>query len=66
MSDLSGLPDISTLIDQVIETHRAEVAKYQAGKGGVLGFLVGQVVTLSRGTCDPKAVVVELRQRLLG
>src|SRR3990167_1535510 len=42
------------IIDQVIKDNPDAVAKFQAGKTNVLGYLVGQVMKLTHGKVDPK------------
>ncbi|MEW6047212.1 MAG: Asp-tRNA(Asn)/Glu-tRNA(Gln) amidotransferase subunit GatB [Bacillota bacterium] len=52
-------------VKQAIGTNPDAVASYRAGKAQAAGFLVGQVMKLSRGKANPK-VVGELVQRELG
>ena len=42
----------------------AKVEDYQAGKKGLLGFFVGQVVRESGGSADPKVAKAILEERL--
>jgi Asp-tRNA(Asn)/Glu-tRNA(Gln) amidotransferase B subunit len=51
-------------VDQVLETHPAEVARYRSGEAKLLGFFTGQVMKASRGRADPKRVQPILRERL--
>jgi glutaminyl-tRNA synthetase len=55
---------LAVLIDGVIATHADKVAQYRAGKTGLLGFLVGQVVKASAGKAQAAAVSQQLLQRL--
>jgi len=55
---------IEPLVDEVLAANEKTVAEYKAGKGNVLGFLVGQVMKSSRGKADP-AVVNELVRKKL-
>ena len=51
-------------VDEVIAAHPAEVTRYQAGEGKLLGFLVGQVMKRSQGKADPKGVQPVLLRKL--
>ncbi len=50
---------IECFVDEVLAANPSVVADYRAGKTGVAGFLVGQVMKASRGKADP-ALVNEL------
>jgi len=45
---------IAELIEQVIAKYPEKVAEYRAGKKGLLGLFVGEVMKLSKGKADPK------------
>lgn len=45
---------IARLIDEVIAKYPEKVAEYRAGKKGLLGLFVGEVMKLSKGKADPK------------
>ena len=49
---------------EVLSENPAEVEKYKAGKKGVLGFFVGQVMRKTRGKANPK-LVNQILTRLL-
>ncbi len=49
---------------EVLEENPKEVEKYKAGKKGLLGFFVGQVMKKTKGKANPK-VVNQLFQKLL-
>ena len=55
---------IVTWVRETIAAHPAEVARYQAGEGKLMGFLVGQVMKRSQGKADPKAASAELARAL--
>ena len=55
---------IETWVDQVLAAHPAEVARYRKGEAKLLAFFVGQVMKLSGGKADPKAVPPLLARRL--
>ena len=55
---------IAALIDTLIESHPAEVAKVRAGHTKVLQRLVGAAMKRTKGTADAKRVLDELSRRL--
>ena len=63
VSDAGALEDV---IDQVIAEHPGPVEQFRAGKEGVLGFLVGQVMRKTGGSANPKVSGDLLRERLAG
>ena len=54
----------AALIDTLIESHPAEVAKVRAGHTKVLQRLVGAAMKRTKGTADAKRVLDELSRRL--
>jgi aspartyl-tRNA(Asn)/glutamyl-tRNA(Gln) amidotransferase subunit B len=63
VSDESALEPV---IGAVLAANPEQVETYRAGKEGVLGYLVGQVMRETGGKADPKAVNRLLRERLRG
>jgi aspartyl-tRNA(Asn)/glutamyl-tRNA(Gln) amidotransferase subunit B len=55
---------VSQVVARVLERYPDEIAKYRAGKGGMLDWLMGQVMRESRGKANPN-VVRELLQKAL-
>lgn len=55
---------ILTFIEDVIKQHPDEVARYIAGEKQLVGFLMGQLMRISKGKADPKAANQLMRQRL--
>jgi aspartyl-tRNA(Asn)/glutamyl-tRNA(Gln) amidotransferase subunit B len=51
-------------IEEVIDAHPDEAARYRDGETRLLGFLVGQVMRRSSGKADPRQVNELLRDRL--
>ena len=51
-------------VDQVLAASPKEVARYRSGETKLVGFLVGQVMKLSRGKADPKAIGSLIERRL--
>lgn len=58
----SGL--IERWVDEIIDAHPDEVARYRGGETKLLGFLVGRVMGRSGGKADPRRVNELLRSRL--
>jgi aspartyl-tRNA(Asn)/glutamyl-tRNA(Gln) amidotransferase subunit B len=56
--------ELDPVIDQVLAAHEEQAAAYKAGKEGVLGFLVGQVMKETRGKANPRVVNERLREKL--
>jgi Asp-tRNA(Asn)/Glu-tRNA(Gln) amidotransferase B subunit len=52
-------------VEQVIAAKAAKANEYRAGKTGLLGFFVGQVMRQSGGNANP-ALVSQLVQERLG
>jgi aspartyl-tRNA(Asn)/glutamyl-tRNA(Gln) amidotransferase subunit B len=52
------------IVDEVIAANPKQVEQFRGGKTTVLGFLVGQVMKLSRGQANPAAVNELLKARL--
>ena len=61
---ISDVSELDPVIDRVIAENEAQVATFRAGKEGVLGFLVGQVMRATEGKADPRAVNERLREKL--
>ena len=51
VSDSSAL---EAFVQQAIDANPKSVADFKAGKKAAAGFLVGQVMKLSKGKADPK------------
>lgn len=56
---------LASWIEEVLAENPDKVAAYRAGKEGLLGFFVGQVVRRSGGKADPRQVRTRLQERLL-
>jgi glutaminyl-tRNA synthetase len=66
---LGELVDASTLapiVEQLLADNADKVAQYRAGRTGLLGFFVGQVMQASGGRADPKAVQEVVQRALTG
>jgi aspartyl-tRNA(Asn)/glutamyl-tRNA(Gln) amidotransferase subunit B len=56
--------ELEPLVDRILAASPGQVATYKAGKEGVLGFFVGQVMKETQGKADPKVVNELLRRKL--
>jgi aspartyl-tRNA(Asn)/glutamyl-tRNA(Gln) amidotransferase subunit B len=61
---VSDASELEPLLERVIAANEPQVAAYRAGKEGLLGFLVGQVMKESQGKANPKVVNELLREKL--
>ena len=64
LKQISGADEVAALVDSVLAENPKAVEEYRAGKKQALGFLVGQVMALSRGQANPGLVNEALRARL--
>jgi len=55
---------LAPIVDAVLAANQPQVESYRAGKEGVLGYLVGQVMRETQGKADPQAVNRLLREKL--
>ncbi len=55
---------LAPLVDQVIAANAGKADEYRAGKTGLLGFFVGQVMRQSGGNANPALVSDLVRERL--
>ena len=53
---ISDTAELEKIIGQVLQNNPASIVDYKAGKQKALGFLVGQVMRLTKGTANPKSV----------
>jgi aspartyl-tRNA(Asn)/glutamyl-tRNA(Gln) amidotransferase subunit B len=63
-TQISDESEIEAFVQQVIDENPGEVEAYRNGKTKVLGFLVGQVMRISRGKANPQLVNTLLRKKL--
>jgi aspartyl-tRNA(Asn)/glutamyl-tRNA(Gln) amidotransferase subunit B len=61
---LSDEGALTQIVERIVAASPTQVEQYRAGKDGLLGFFVGQVMKETRGKADPK-VVNELVRRAL-
>jgi aspartyl-tRNA(Asn)/glutamyl-tRNA(Gln) amidotransferase subunit B len=55
-SPVHDVAEISALVDQVVAENQQSIIDFKAGKDKAFGFLVGQVMKLSRGKASPQVV----------
>ena len=55
---------VQAAVDEAIEGNPQPVSDYLGGRDAALGFLVGQVMRITRGQANPKVAGDLLRQRL--
>ena len=61
---ISEASELDPVIDAVLAVNAEQVETFKAGKEGVLGFLVGQVMKATGGKADARAVNERLREKL--
>ena len=61
---VADVSELDPVIDRVLAANDAQVAQYRAGKEGLLGFFVGQVMRETQGKANPKVVNERLREKL--
>ena len=66
MQQVSDTDTIQAAIQAALDSNPDKVAEYQAGKTGLLGFFVGQVMKSTQGQGNPKLINDLLRQHLDG
>lgn len=66
LEQVSDVAEIERLVEQAIAANPKQVEQYRAGKEGLLGFFVGQVMKASQGKANPKIVNELLRAKLNG
>ena len=64
LKQLEDSDELERLVDEVIKTNPEQVQKFKEGNAKLLGFLVGQVMKLSKGKANPKLVNQSLREKL--
>jgi len=66
MTQIDDADALNIVIQQVIADNPDKVAIYRAGKTGLLGFFMGQVMRATRGKANPQVVRKLLEQALAG
>jgi aspartyl-tRNA(Asn)/glutamyl-tRNA(Gln) amidotransferase subunit B len=61
---VGDVSELEPLVERILASNEEQVAAYRAGKEGLLGFFVGQVMRETEGKADPKVVNELLREKL--
>ena len=61
---ISDASAVESAVDQVLAANPAAIADYRSGKAQAIGFLVGQVMRLTRGQANAALVQATVRARL--
>lgn len=64
LAQLSDDAQLRAIAERVIQANPEQVATYRAGKSGLLGWFVGQLMRETEGKADPKAANAILRELL--
>lgn len=60
----SDAGSLKPVIDEILAKFPAKVAEYKAGKKGLLGMFMGEVMKASKGKADPKVATKLLKEEL--
>jgi aspartyl-tRNA(Asn)/glutamyl-tRNA(Gln) amidotransferase subunit B len=63
---VSDTASLEPVVDAILAANPGQVEQYRAGKDGLLGFFVGQVMKETKGQADPRAVNELVRAKLAG
>jgi aspartyl-tRNA(Asn)/glutamyl-tRNA(Gln) amidotransferase subunit B len=61
---VSDTDELEPIVDRVLADNPGQVAAYRGGKGGLLGFFVGQVMKETQGKANPRVVSELVREKL--
>jgi aspartyl-tRNA(Asn)/glutamyl-tRNA(Gln) amidotransferase subunit B len=61
---VSDTASLEPVVDAILAANPGQVEQYRAGKDGLLGFFVGQVMKETKGQADPRAVNELVRSKL--
>jgi aspartyl-tRNA(Asn)/glutamyl-tRNA(Gln) amidotransferase subunit B len=61
---VADVSQLEPLVERILASNEEQVAAYRAGKEGLLGYFVGQVMRETQGKADPKVVNELLREKL--
>jgi aspartyl-tRNA(Asn)/glutamyl-tRNA(Gln) amidotransferase subunit B len=61
---ITDTSELEPLVERVLADNTGQVAAYRAGKEGLLGYFVGQVMRETAGKADPRVVNELLREKL--
>jgi glutaminyl-tRNA synthetase len=61
---IADASELDPVLDRILAEHAGQVDAYRAGKQGLLGFFIGQVMKETNGRANPKVVNERLREKL--
>jgi aspartyl-tRNA(Asn)/glutamyl-tRNA(Gln) amidotransferase subunit B len=64
LSQVSDVGELEAMADQVLANNQKSVDDYRAGKQNALQFLMGQVMSATKGKANPQMVLEILRRKL--
>ncbi len=64
LSQISNEDELIEMIEKIISENEQSIEDYRAGKDRALGFLVGQVMKISRGKANPQLVSEKMKEKL--
>ena len=64
LQQLSDTAALELIVDRVLAQNAEKVAAYQAGKTGLLGFFIGQVMRETQGQANPQILQALLLEKL--
>lgn len=64
LKQISEKSELESVVKEVLQEHPDEVKRYKAGKEGLFGFFVGEVMRKTRGKANPQ-IVNEILTQLL-
>jgi aspartyl-tRNA(Asn)/glutamyl-tRNA(Gln) amidotransferase subunit B len=64
LQQISDEDQLTTIVHRVLESNPEKVEAYRAGKEGLLGFFMGQVMKETRGQANPEMVSQMLESKL--
>lgn len=64
LTQVSDSGALETIVDQVLEANQQSVTDYKAGKENALKYLMGQVMSASKGSANPQLVTEILKKKL--
>ena len=64
LTQISDEGELATTIDEILAANAESVERYRAGKTKLMGFFVGEVMKVTRGTANPSLVSKLLKDKL--
>jgi Asp-tRNA(Asn)/Glu-tRNA(Gln) amidotransferase B subunit len=61
---VSDVGSLEPIVEAILAANPAQVEQFRAGKDGLLGFFVGQVMKETKGQADARAVSELVRAKL--